>query len=172
MTNSHPPAGWIGVCPTGGAGGKLIEIGEWLNGEGFKDWEHAFVSIGSGLLVQAEPGGAQVARVTDHPVVHWCENIAALATPAQLAAIANAAKHYVGTPYSPEDYFALALHRFRIPAPGLRAYIASSHHMICSQLADQCYADAGVRIFTDNRWPGYVTPLSLYNRDLQLGGMK
>jgi hypothetical protein len=33
--------------------------------------------------------------------------------------------------------------------------------MICSQLVDFCYAKAGVRLFADNRWEGYVTPADL-----------
>jgi hypothetical protein len=34
--------------------------------------------------------------------------------------------------------------------------------MICSQLVDQCYQDAGVHLFADGRWPGDVTPADLY----------
>ena len=61
------------------------------------------------------------------------------------------------------DYFALALHRLGIPAPELKRYIGSSKHLICSQLVDLVYAEAGIHLFTDNRWPGYVTPADLAN---------
>ena len=35
--------------------------------------------------------------------------------------------------------------------------------MICSQLVDYCYLMAGVHLFNDGRWPGYVTPEDLAN---------
>ena len=173
------PPGMIGLSESGGETGKLIHWAEGLYTRPYKDWllpdnqppwEHAFVSIGNGLIVQAEPGGAQVAHASDHPVIYWCTNIYKLAAPGQLSLIEAAAKGYVGTPYSFLDYAALTAHRL---APGLdlglQEFIASNKHMICSQLADQCYADAHVPIFTDGRWPGYVSPMDLYLRDLELG---
>ncbi len=36
--------------------------------------------------------------------------------------------------------------------------------MICSQLVDQSYQDAGVHLFSDGRWSGYVTPGALFER--------
>ena len=62
--------------------------------------------------------------------------------------------------YSAADYFAIAAYRFKVGilVPGLKAYVGSSKHMICSQLVDQCYQYAGVQLFDDKRWPGYVTP--------------
>lgn len=169
MTASlDPPAGLIGLTPVHGEVGRLIAIGQWLNGDGFRMWEHAFISIGGGLIVQAEPGGARVAHYEEHPVVHWCHGLYSLGLREQLQRTEDAAKHYIGTPYSFLDYLALFDHRLHIPVPGLKEYIASTGHMLCSQLVDQCYSDAGIRIFADGRWPGYVTPLSLYNRDLEV----
>lgn len=171
-----PGPGLIGLTRIGGQAGKLIRFGQWLNGDGFSAWEHAFVTLGNGLLVEAEPGGARVAQVTEYSDVHWCTNIAALAAPAQLQMIADAAKVYTqkgpwgphGVPYSFLDYAALALHRFRLNDPALRRYIATTRHQICSQLADQAYADASIPLFS-GRWEGYVTPGDLYCLDVQLG---
>jgi hypothetical protein len=72
-----------------------------------------------------------------------------------------------GVGYSFLDYLALAAHRLRIPAPGLKRRIASSKHLICSQLCDAAYADEGCRLFS-GVWPGYVTPLGLWNLDMQI----
>jgi len=80
----------------------------------------------------------------------------------QREAICAAAHRYLGVPYSFADYLAIAMHRFHIHVPCLRRYVATSQHMICSQLVDRIYLDGGVRLFADNRWPGYVTPLALY----------
>lgn len=163
-----PPAGLIGLTPIAGEVGKLIEFGQWLDGTGFLQWEHAFISIGGGLIVEAEPGGARVAHADEYSLVHWCDNIYKLGTYTQLQATEPAAKALVGTPYSFLDYFALAAHRLHIPAPGLKSYIASSRHQICSQLVDSIYQEAGIHIFTDGRWPGYVTPGDLFQRDQEL----
>ncbi len=143
--------------------GRLIRIGQWLNGDGFADYEHAFVYVGDGDLVQAEPGGAVLAPLTDYdgrPTL-WSTGHIPL-DDEQRRAVVAAARGYLGVPYSMTDYLALAAHRFRLPvSPLVKDYVADTRHMICSQLVDQCYRDAGVRLFTDARWPGYVTPADL-----------
>ncbi|MEV8095907.1 hypothetical protein [Kitasatospora sp. NPDC085879] len=146
-----------------GGVGRLIRIGQWLNGDGFADYEHAFVYLGGGQLVEAQPGGAELRplSVYDGRPALWSTGRYAL-TDAQRAAIAAAARGYIGVPYSAADYVALAAHRFHLPVgPLIKGYVASSRHMICSQLVDQCYLDAGVHLFSDGRWPGYVTPADL-----------
>lgn len=172
MTTTTPPVGLIGLTPISGQVGKLIEFGQWLDGGGFQQWEHAFISIGGGLIVEAEPGGARIGNVSEYSDIYWCEGIYTLGTAAQLAATVPVAKGYVGTPYSALDYFALAAHRLHLPVIGLENYIKNDAHQICSQLVDQVYNVAGIHIFTDNRWAGFVTPADLYNRNVQLGGPK
>lgn len=161
---SDPLPGDFGLVKMGGEAGRLIRIGQWLNGDGFADYEHAFIYAGDGQIVEAEPGGAKCVPL-HYDGVLWSTGIPRQLRPFgdQRAAIVKAARGYTGTPYSFADYLALAAHRLHIPAPGLREYIASSGHMICSQLVDQCYQDAGVHLFDDGRWPGYVTPGSLYD---------
>lgn len=145
--------------------GRFIEFGQWLNGDGFTEFEHAAIYKGNGRVIQAEPGGARetaLSNFTGRPM-YWSTGHIVL-TAAQRTAIVSAAVGYLKVPYSFLDYGALATHRLHIPAPGLKQYIASTGHMICSQLVDQCYTDAGVHLFTDNRWPGFVTPGDLYDR--------
>jgi hypothetical protein len=158
----------IGLTQISGTVGKLIEVGQWLNGEGFQNWEHAFVALPGGLILEAEPGGARIVPLP-YSDVYWCENIYKLLpqppNQQQLGIIASGLK---GVPYSFADYAALAAARLHIPSSQLKAFIASSGHMICSQLCDEFYARLGAHIFEDSRWPGDVTPASLYNRDLQL----
>jgi hypothetical protein len=158
MTDPQP--GDFGLVKMYGDAGRLIRIGQWLNGDGFGDYEHAFVLVEGGSVVEAEPGGARIAPVSEYSEVLWSTGHVAL-TGEQRAAVIKAAMGYVGTPYSAADYFALAAHRLHLPLPGLKTYVANSGHMICSQLADQCYQDAGVQLFKDGRWPGYVTPGAL-----------
>lgn len=175
MTTS-PPVGLIGLTSISGDVGKLIELGQWLNGDGFAKWEHAFMSIGNGLIVEAEPGGARVAHADEYAVVHWCYGLYTLGTAEQHANAAFFATQFTyagpwgphGVPYSAADYFSLAARRLHIPAPQLREFIKTSNHMICSQLVDRADNLAGIKDFTDGRWDGDVTPMSLFNRDCEL----
>jgi cell wall-associated NlpC family hydrolase len=114
--------------------------------------------------VEARPGGAVYTRY------HYEGNLVAWSTGkipltryqrTQICAVANALP---GTPYSFLDYAAIGLHAWRVPVPRLRAYIQSSGHLICSQLVDYAYKQAGVHLFEDNRWDGYVRPVDLATR--------
>jgi cell wall-associated NlpC family hydrolase len=146
--------------------GGLIRIGQMLDGGGFAQYEHAAIYIGDGQIIQAGSKGVNQAKVSDYAKndTFWSTGIIN-PTDGQRAAIVKAAIGYKGVPYSWVDYAALAAHHLNmVPADTeLKDYVSSSNHMICSQVVDKCYADAGVHLFTDNRWPGYVTPADLYN---------
>lgn len=165
MTTSSP--GRIGLVRIHGVPGSLIEFGQWLNGDGFTEWEHAFLDLGDGTVIEAEPGGARIRPLSeyDDTEVYWCDAIYSQVSPAKRQLIADEAKKLVGTPYSAADYFALAAHRLDLPVPGLKGYIQSSRHLICSQLVDLAYQLGGFQIFSDHRWDGYVTPGALYQAD-------
>jgi hypothetical protein len=174
-----PLPGDFRVVPVGGAGGKLIELGEWLNGHGFAQYQHAEVFVGSdigplagtlavkqlgtpslGYVVRAQPGGAKLALLDRVPGELWSTG-RIIISGRQRQLITQASLGIIGTGYSSLDYLALAIHHFGISAPGLQAYISSTNHMICSQCVDWAYLQGGVHLFSDNRWPGYVTPADL-----------
>jgi hypothetical protein len=159
--------GDFAVVHVTGSTGKLIHLGEILNGDGFADYEHAIMYVGGAqdLIIEAEPGGARVLPCHyDAASVLWSSDSPLLAlTDGQREMTATLADKYKGTPYSALDYFALAAHRLHIWAPGLKGRIASSGHMICSQLVDQLRLDMNNHLFIDGRWPGYVTPADLAN---------
>lgn len=142
--------------------GKMIRLGQWLNGDGFADFEHAGIYLGDGLVLEAEPGGARIANLSEYDgrAIRWSSGLIEL-TDQQRADIVRIARSLEGTPYDWPDYFALAAHRFHLPIPGLRAYIRSDKSLICSALVDRVYNLAGVQLFADRRWFGYVTPGSL-----------
>ncbi|MFE9220242.1 hypothetical protein ACFYN3_28330 [Streptomyces lavendulae] len=163
MIHDTPTPGDIGLVRTDSPTGTLIRIGQWLNGDGFGNYQHAFLVLPDGQLIEAAPKGTRLSPSSDYTgkrVLYVCpEGL----TQQQRQDICAAARQYIGVPYSFLDYAAIAAHRFHLPVPGLRRYVASTRHQICSQLVDQCYEDAGVRLFTDGRWPGYVTPMALYD---------
>jgi uncharacterized protein YycO len=156
-----PLPGDIGLTSITGAVGRLIKFGQWLNGDGFGAYQHAFVVLPGSLLVEAMPGGAIVDRLSKYDDRDVLYVSPAGLTDAQRKAICDAALRYRGVPYSFLDYLALAAHRFHLPVPGLRRYIQSTGHQICSQLADRAYLDAGQHLFTDRRWEGYITPMAI-----------
>jgi hypothetical protein len=155
--------------PVSGAVGFGIQAGQWLDGDKFQPYDHAEIFIGGagrdgaayGWTVSAYPGGAGLRALPCPPVQlpgsFWSSGLVRL-TPGQRQGICAWAQARADVRYSFADYGALVLHRLRIPAPGLRAYIADSSHMICSQFVDSAYSACGVHLFTDGRWPGYVTP--------------
>jgi hypothetical protein len=173
-----PAIGTIGLTRISGDVGKLIRLGQFLNGQGFREWEHSFLLGPDGAILEAEPGGARIGNVSEYKDIYWCTSIAAQYPPETLADIwGDAVQRYGpgtghktstgGVGYSFLDYLAMFVHRLRIPVPGLKRYIASTGHMICSVLDDEEYADEGCNLFAGT-WPGYVTPLGLYNLDVLL----
>lgn len=160
MIHSVPEPGDIGLTSIVGPVGWGIRLGQYLNGSGFGVYEHAFIVLDDGTLLEAEPGGARIAGLDEYAGRH-IEYVSPELTAEQRALICQKARAMVGIKYSFLDYAAIAAHRFQLPIPGLRRYIASTGHQICSQLADQAYQDAGVQLFNDGRWPGWVTPADL-----------
>jgi cell wall-associated NlpC family hydrolase len=161
LTVANP--GDIGVTSISGDVGKLISIGEWLNGDKNDKYDHAFIYIGNGQVVEAEVGGARVGNVSAYmdgrPLAF---STGKLDVPVEMSfKIVKIALSLVGTPYSFLDYFSIAAHHFHLPVPGLKEYIASSKHQICSQQVDYVYQQAGYQLFTDKRWDGYVTPAEI-----------
>lgn len=156
-----PRPGDIGLTQISGFGGKAIRAAQWLNGDGFSDFEHAFQvesvdNDGTVWIVEAMPGGAQrVVNWHDPATTRWLICPEGFRIEASLFALAAAINKI---PYSFADYVSLAAHRFHIPVPRLRAYIKASGHMICSQLVDHSAKMAGWNLFDDGRWEGDVTP--------------
>lgn len=166
--------GDFSCLPISGQVGKLIRVGQWLNGSGFRNYEHAEINVGDPEGVSPQPlgytmgayiGGAALVPIPGNQDGWlWSTGHIPL-TDTQRAVIVQTALGLKGTPYSALDYFAIAGHRLHVPDPGgvLRDYIGDTRHMICSQLVDYCYMQAGVHLFNDGRWPGYVTPEDLAN---------
>jgi cell wall-associated NlpC family hydrolase len=160
---SLPDPGDFEVVHIEGLGGKLIHLGEMLNGSGFADYEHARLYLGDGKCVQAEPGGATIVPFDPNDHGQWSTGLFSIPKETRKKIVEYGYK-CEGVGYSAVDYFALAARRLKLGllVPGLRTYVASSGHMICSQLVDWCYQQAGVQLFDDKRWNGYVTPTDLY----------
>jgi cell wall-associated NlpC family hydrolase len=145
--------------------GEMIRVGQWMCGDGFRNFEHAEILVNGTQTFGAYPGGADVVTLPEDQSGWLWSSGAVKLTDAQRVKIVEAALALKGTPYSALDYFAIAARRLRIPDPDheLQDFIGDSKSMICSQLVDYCYLQAGVHLFNDGRWPGYVTPADLAN---------
>jgi hypothetical protein len=167
VIESLPRPGDIGLTSVRGPVGRLIQLGEALCGDGFTQFEHAFLVLPGGMLIEAQPGGAVIRPLSDYDGRHVAYVAPAGMTDGQREAVCAAALKYVGVGYSFLDYAAIAAHRVHLPVPFLKRLVASSKHMLCSQLVDQSFQDGGCALFSDLRWPGYVVPADLW---LSMGG--
>ena len=152
---AEPLPGDVGLVEISGSVGSLIRFGQWLNGDGFANYEHAFVYIGDGNIIEAQPGGAIQTNLSkyDGRPIFWSTNLINL-TAQQRVGIVAIAKGQIGTPYSFLDYFAMATKRFHLPLPWVTARVLNSKHLICSQLCAKDYEEVGSKI---SNKPAYLT---------------
>lgn len=151
-----PLPGDFGLVSITGTVGRLIRVGQYLNGDGFRNFEHAFVVLDGGMLLEAEPGGARIRPLAQYDGTNVTYSDWPL-TDVQRDRIVQA-RSLVGTPYSVLDYLSLVLVRLHIRPGWVARYVVNTGHMICSQMVDFCYVQAGVHLFDDGRIPGDVTP--------------
>ncbi len=158
--------------------GRLIHFAELLDA-GFQDYEHALTYVGGpeDLILEAEPHGAKLipfrqASIAGYDCLWSTTNDKLDLTPQQRAMVPGICIPMKGIGYSALDYFAIAGHHLHVPDlpvwPGgtshphrlvrLSTFIDDSGHQMCSQLVDRVRLLLGFHLFTDNRWPGYVTP--------------
>jgi hypothetical protein len=152
------------VVKISGAGGIAISVAQWFARGQYRDWDHARAYLGGGQWLQAEPSGAQIVPLGDHPTPGGlCSaGISRLSlTPAQQTRAWEVGQTLKDTPYSWLDYAALAAKHLHIPAPHLRDFITTSRHQMCSQLVDSFRLLIGSHLFADGRLPGDVTPWDL-----------
>lgn len=161
MTFRLPTPGSIGLVHVDGLAGHAIEIADFLNGDGWEDYEHAFVfeggtSLNDATVIEAEPGGARRALLSEYRgrKVLWLP-----CPPEFSAAVVAAAVKYLGTPYSGMDFIDIAAYRFDFPLEVfIKDYVEDSKHIICSVMSDQAAMNGGWFIFPVDTYPGYVTP--------------
>jgi cell wall-associated NlpC family hydrolase len=156
-----PLPGDFALTKISGITGKAIAAGQALIGDA-APVQHAMIYVGNGQIVQAMPGGAELIDLADasEPVI-WSTGHFELDVYQRLQ-IQDEAFDLVGTPYSFLDYASIGLAHFRVRPAWVTEFIASTGHLICSQLVDLCYLRAGVHLFDDGRLPGDVTPGDLW----------
>lgn len=150
-----PNAGDIGLTRIHGFTGFWIGLGQLLNGDASR-YTHAFIVLDDGTLIEAEPGGAAIKPLSEYDGEDVLYSKFALSDE-QRATIVDTARSLKGTPYSFLDYVFLLLYRLRIRVPWITKRVESNKHMICSQLVEYCYEQAGIDLVPNSK-PNYVTP--------------
>lgn len=146
-----PEVGEFGVIRTNGWAGLGIRIITRSS------VNHAFVYVGDGFIIEAQPAGARHAPASLYPGALWS---GPGLTAGRGEAIAAAARTLVGTPYSWVDCAAIGLtdlFGWHVPEP-VRKRLNRRDRLMCSQLADTAYLMAGVHLYADGRVPGDCSP--------------
>lgn len=128
---------------------------------------HSGVYVGLDYLVEAQPGGAKLTRLSAYPQAIW--STFNLSRP-QRGRVATAALGLVGTPYNFVDIgaqWAVRALGWHAPKWALRR-LSTPKRLQCAQLVDLAYERAGIRLFPDGRPQGLVAPsdlLDLINKE-------
>lgn len=135
----EPRPGDYGVVRTNGWAAKLIQIGT------VSRWNHAFIYIGAGLIIEANPTGIAVSPVSKYPKIAWNQHESI--DNDTRGKIVAAAHHFVGSPYGFFDIGNLMLRILGLKFLANTRFLerlAMRHGVICSELVSLAYRDSGV----------------------------
>lgn len=153
----QPRFGDYGVVKTNGWAAKLIQVGT------VSRWNHVFIYIGGGEIVEARPTGVVISKFNEYPNIAWNQH--EVMDDITRNAIVAKAKSFVGQPYG-----FLAIGNIALRILGLKILantrllerMASSEGLICSELVSLAYKAAGIDL---TGIPDYrVTPGDLAER--------
>jgi cell wall-associated NlpC family hydrolase len=116
---------------------------------------HAYIYVSDNYIVEAQPHGAVMRHASKYagsPTSSF--NL----TPEEQARVRAAALALVGTSYNFLDIAVLALLSLGVRWAWLQKRAQSSAALICSQLVDRAYRNAGIHLYDDGRPDGEVTP--------------
>ena len=155
-----PKPGDIGLTGSKTLTGRVVKAAQALIDD-HSYVTHTFIVLYDGYIIEAQPGGATFDRLDKYPDATFSRFDL---TDDQRQDICVEAIKMHGTPYSWLDYLALGLTHWRIAPSWVRKRVASSGHMICSQLCVEAYHRAGLTIPGNGyNHPMDITPVKLGN---------
>ena len=135
-----PRPGDYGCVHTTGFFGKLIRIGTMSR------WNHCFIYVGDGLIVEANPTGVALSAVKKYDKIAWNkhERLSAL----QRTMIVDNAYSCIGDSYSFGTIAGLVLRILGLKIFGdfLLKRLAKHEGYICSELVAEAYSKAQVNL--------------------------
>lgn len=159
-----PQPGGYGCVRTGGFYGWLIRVGTR------SEYNHAFVVMDDGRIIEGAPGGARWARLSDYGTDGMVFDTGDALTDVQRSQVMRKAVALLGTPYGWTDIARLSLRCMGVQWRWLTRAADNERAMICSQLVAACGEAAGVDWNCDRSCPAEVTPRDLADRALGLCG--
>jgi hypothetical protein len=164
------------VIPMGGRNGLLVDGAEWLQQfverrrakvpgiPALQKYGHAEIWLGDGLTASAYPSRNGI-RTLGYPPEQmqdalWSSGLIDL-TAYQRQGIVAWCYDHAHVQYASLDYVALTAHTLGMNTARLQGFIEQQDSMICSYYVDAAFSANGSHLFTDGRWPGFVTPLDL-----------
>lgn len=151
MTGHHPRTGQFGVVRTKGFVPWMIRLFTR------SQVNHAYVYISETYIVEAQRIGAVMAKATKYAESERAESNFWL-MPDEAHDISREAQRLLGRPYGFLDILCITLALFGLRYKWLLARVESSRTLICSQLVDRAYDNAGCHLYSDGRPDGLVTP--------------
>jgi uncharacterized protein YycO len=148
--------GYFGVVGTGG-------FVPWLIRRGTRSrYDHAFVTLGGGQIVEAEPGNVRVGTLTEYATyTHLAFSTGQTLTDIQRTAIAAKARSLVGSEYNFASIAELALADVGWHWRWLIRSAADDHDLDCSQLVAVCGQAGGQDEWACGKPLAEVTPADL-----------
>lgn len=153
-----PPPGSYGCVRTGGFYAWLIRVGTRSH------FNHAFVVMEDGRIIEADPGGARWARLSDYGTDSMVFNTLDVTTEDQRRRIMDKAVALLGTPYGWTDIVRLSLRCLGLNWSWLTKRADEEKAMICSQLVAACGQAGGQAWLCGRSFPAEVTPGDLARR--------
>jgi uncharacterized protein YycO len=155
--NYNPRPGDFGVVKTNGIIGRLIRVGTASR------WNHAFIYVGDGTIVEANPTGVAISPVTKYPHIAWNQHDQL--TDETREKIVDIAFKEVGKPYAFLDiaslFFRIIGLRFIKPNVFWKR-LSQQESWFCSELVAYCYRISGLTLI--NKKDDLVTPGDLAER--------
>lgn len=153
----EPVPGDFGVVKTNGIVGKLIRFGTASR------WNHAFIYVGPGVIVEANPTGVALSPVTNYPKIAWNHHDSL--SQEQREQIVELALFEVGKPYAFLDIAALFFRIIGLKFIRPNSFwkkLSSKESWFCSELVAYCYRKSGLTLINKN--DDLVTPGDLAER--------
>ena len=146
----NPALGDFGIIKSKGIAARLIQIGT------VSRWNHAFVYIGDGKIIEANPRGVAISPVSKYSKIAWNQHEEL--NEVQRQEIVKSAKHLVGSAYGFVDILVIGLRilGLKFLTSAFLERLAMKQGVICSELVAICYENAGVPVL--NKQPHLITP--------------
>jgi len=153
MTDYKPRPGDLGIVRTNGFAARLIQLGT------LSRWNHVFIYIGNGLIVEATPSGVRLGYVTQYTNIVWNKHQIWYNEEESREAIVKGAFKALAKPYNWVNILTIFFRIIGLKVLAntkLMKKLAEKDGYICSELAEELYVNTGNALVT--KLAGVTTP--------------